>query len=711
MKTSFRSFLSLAAIAVAAQAGYQVDAHPVATTPPPEAPVPGAIASWGFDEGAGDTLHDRTGNGHDGVIHGARWVDGMRGKALAFSGEEWVEVPGDSATNVKSFTFSIWLKQSGNGFRVPLMEFHEPNAPVGVHLWANTSGWGNNLPGAFYANLRPHDASHSQPSSVRERNLLNTGAGSAQGGRWNHVVLVLDHAALKARIYVNGKLCVSRALDPFLPRTTGSLFLGMRTPTSQDGDADVGLVGLLDQADLFGRALTEAEILALYDHPPVEAEGIHLGIKTHHAKAGDTLWVPVYISSTGKDSIASLQFKLEYDTSVAQLLDVKADTGLAEGWQVQDWNRQSESPVAIALAGTSRLVGAQEGELLRLKLRLLPGLREGASTQLTLKEPLADEGRVQSLSVAPGRIFVLPAGIVYGDVTGDGEVERLDAQTILRHVVGELPLPSEDFPAFTVAVADVSGNGRITAYDAALVLHFALGILEEFPVQAGPKAGVAAKRTAQSAAAGRLSVSGGPAEGGVWRYRIQAEGLTGLMGGELSFEALGGVTSIVRVSSPVAGMRATYRFDPATRRLDIALAGNRRLAASGSAVEFLEVEAAYPATTSARGLTLLDASLNEGSLAVGGTVGNRMSDDRSAASRAGLRLAWDGGGLRFEVPGHSLAAVEILDVRGRRVTLRRYDSPVAAGYLSRSGLPAGLLVLRATGKDGTWTQILPSVAP
>ncbi len=259
MKTSFRCFLSIAG---AAHAEYQVDAHAADTTPPPEGPASGPIASWDFDEGAGDTLHDRTGNGHHGIVHGARWVDGMRGKALAFSGEEWVEVPGDSATNVKSFTFSIWLKQSGNGFRVPLMEFHEPNAPVGAHLWANTSGWGDNLPGAFYANLRPHDASHSQPSSVRERNLLNTGAGSAQGGRWNHVVLALDTAALTARIYVNGKLCVSRTLDPFLPFTTGSLFMGMRTPTSQDGDAGVGLVGLLDQADLFDRALAGNRRLA-----------------------------------------------------------------------------------------------------------------------------------------------------------------------------------------------------------------------------------------------------------------------------------------------------------------------------------------------------------------------------------------------------------------------------------------------------------------
>jgi hypothetical protein len=43
--------------------------------------------------------------------------------------------------------------------------------------------------------------------------------------------------------------------------------------------------------------------------------------------------------------------------------------------------------------------------------------------------------------------------------------------------------------------------------------------------------------------------------------------------------------------------------------------------------------------------------------------------------------------------------------------MRRYAAPVATGYLSRSALPAGLLVLRAIGRDGTWTRILPAVAP
>ena len=32
----------------------------------------GLVAHWDFNEGKGDILHDRSGNGNDGKIHGAK---------------------------------------------------------------------------------------------------------------------------------------------------------------------------------------------------------------------------------------------------------------------------------------------------------------------------------------------------------------------------------------------------------------------------------------------------------------------------------------------------------------------------------------------------------------------------------------------------------------------------------------------------------------
>jgi hypothetical protein len=42
------------------------------------------VAEWHFDEGEGNIVKDSSGNGNDGTIYGATWVDGKFGKALSF---------------------------------------------------------------------------------------------------------------------------------------------------------------------------------------------------------------------------------------------------------------------------------------------------------------------------------------------------------------------------------------------------------------------------------------------------------------------------------------------------------------------------------------------------------------------------------------------------------------------------------------------------
>ena len=73
------------------------------------------VAAWAFDEGAGDTARDVSGNGHDGAISGAKWVDGMFGKALKFNGDgDQVLVPHDDALNIQGeLTVEAWVFPEG----------------------------------------------------------------------------------------------------------------------------------------------------------------------------------------------------------------------------------------------------------------------------------------------------------------------------------------------------------------------------------------------------------------------------------------------------------------------------------------------------------------------------------------------------------------------------------------------------------------------
>ena len=72
----------------------------------------GLAAHWDFDEGRGNVLHDRSGNGNHGEIHGAKWVKYGKGHALQFDGKDdyvdcgdnpRLKLPGD-------ITISAWVK-------------------------------------------------------------------------------------------------------------------------------------------------------------------------------------------------------------------------------------------------------------------------------------------------------------------------------------------------------------------------------------------------------------------------------------------------------------------------------------------------------------------------------------------------------------------------------------------------------------------------
>lgn len=79
----------------------------------------GLMAYWDFDEGLGNVLHDRSGNNNDGVIKGAEWTNGFRGKALKFNGVKGsiVEVDGSNLRISGDTTFMCWLKFGENGGR------------------------------------------------------------------------------------------------------------------------------------------------------------------------------------------------------------------------------------------------------------------------------------------------------------------------------------------------------------------------------------------------------------------------------------------------------------------------------------------------------------------------------------------------------------------------------------------------------------------
>jgi len=90
-------FIALALVLSGVQASAQEDA---------------LVLYFTFDENAGDTVTDRSGNGNDGKINGANWVKDKFGSALEFDAGQkaFVEVADSPSLNPeKEISYMAWF--------------------------------------------------------------------------------------------------------------------------------------------------------------------------------------------------------------------------------------------------------------------------------------------------------------------------------------------------------------------------------------------------------------------------------------------------------------------------------------------------------------------------------------------------------------------------------------------------------------------------
>ncbi|MBF0430810.1 MAG: hypothetical protein HQK83_05995 [Fibrobacteria bacterium] len=73
------------------------------------------VAHWDFNTGTGTVLMDKSGNGNNGVIYGATWVDGIEGKALSFNGaSSFVKCEGAWPYGNMPRTMTMWARTDTN---------------------------------------------------------------------------------------------------------------------------------------------------------------------------------------------------------------------------------------------------------------------------------------------------------------------------------------------------------------------------------------------------------------------------------------------------------------------------------------------------------------------------------------------------------------------------------------------------------------------
>jgi hypothetical protein len=251
----------VAVVAVVTSAGIGCTPGPVdVATISPASVANGMVAHWTFDETAGATAHDSSGNGRDGTIFGPgwSWAAGHFDGALQLSGDDQVTAGGGFGfpQATASYTISAWLYVASTDV--------EPQIAT---VLSNEVPWGVGPPGGWSLVLETPSAGPGPilESAYRFTYWFAQGPNDSIDARcacvvldaWTHLATVIDAAAGTLTFFVGGQarhqVPIARGIWP----APGPLYMG-RWPSQ--GRV---LTGLLDDVSIYARALVPEEIALL----------------------------------------------------------------------------------------------------------------------------------------------------------------------------------------------------------------------------------------------------------------------------------------------------------------------------------------------------------------------------------------------------------------------------------------------------------------
>jgi hypothetical protein len=202
----------------------------------------GLVGAYGFDEAAGTTATDRSGNNLNGTLSGAtRTTQGKFGGALSFDGvNDWVTVNDAAALDLTTgMTLEAWVYPTvggGAAWRNILIK-ERPGGEV-YNLYAAD---GSNAPVVYVVRA-------AQPSVP----LDATAPASVPLNAWTHVAATYDGTTL--RLFVNGVQTGSRAVSGALLTSSGVLRIGGNSVWGEY------FQGRIDEVRIYSRALSAAEL-------------------------------------------------------------------------------------------------------------------------------------------------------------------------------------------------------------------------------------------------------------------------------------------------------------------------------------------------------------------------------------------------------------------------------------------------------------------
>jgi hypothetical protein len=212
--------------------------------------LPPLFAYYPFDQTAGPSIPDASGNGHDGTLAGtATFPAGVIGNDLDLPGatSDYVALPSALLQTLTSVTIAVWVNVHGD------------------HIWQRVFDFGSSS--NVYMFLTPHNGT----SNVARFAITTSGNSGTSEQRldaaavlpvsaWTHVAVVLGTGG--GTLYINGAAIATNAAMTLRPSDLGATtndWLGRSQFT-----ADPAFDGQIDDLRIYASALSAPQIMTIY---------------------------------------------------------------------------------------------------------------------------------------------------------------------------------------------------------------------------------------------------------------------------------------------------------------------------------------------------------------------------------------------------------------------------------------------------------------
>ena len=261
----------------------------------------GLVAKWHFDEGSGSVLKDSSGNGNDGVIYGATWVDGKYGYGLRFDGvDDKVRLPYSVINGLTDVTSEFWIKTTDDCAGL-ITGANSVRYNEYLIYWKNANEIGPQL--------------KDKPYTIPVNTITNDD--------WHHIAIV--RAVPELIIYVDGKFEGAWTNAPIgtLTIDPNGLWLGGEQDSVGEGwNSDQQFNGIIDEVLIYNRALSAEEIKEHFEQGPI-ALSIIKTVSPQSIKQGQTTTITLTVKNTGTTEITDIEI---IDTIPPDLIFVSGET-------------------------------------------------------------------------------------------------------------------------------------------------------------------------------------------------------------------------------------------------------------------------------------------------------------------------------------------------------------------------------------------------